>query len=215
MLVHAPSPEKGVKIDEDWPLDPPWAYPKSKAQTEALIRQRSGGMKSVILRFAGVYDEYCRAAFIAQQIARMFERLPTAYLFTGDITHGQPYLHRDDLADAVVQVVDRRAELPDETTLLIGEEETPSYQEMQQRPGLGSGRTGSGPICWEMSKSALSSPHPASASRTAQLAARAARRECRRSTMSVMVAHPHSARRASRCVIRVSRATAEGDGKPP
>ena len=135
MLVHAPSPEKGVKINEDSPLDPAWAYPKSKAETEALIRERRGAIKSVILRFAGVYDEDCRAAFIAQQIARIFERLPTAYLFTGDITHGQPYLHRDDLVDAVVRTVDRRAELPDETILLIGEEETPSYQELQQRIG--------------------------------------------------------------------------------
>ena len=89
----------------------------------------------MILRFAGVYDEDCRAAFIAQQIARIFERLPTAYLFTGDITHGQPYLHRDDLVDAVVRAVDRRNELPDETVLLIGEEETPSYQELQERIG--------------------------------------------------------------------------------
>jgi nucleoside-diphosphate-sugar epimerase len=124
-----------VKINEDSPLDPPWAYPRSKAETEELVRERRGRIKGVIMRFAGVYDEDCRARFIAQQIARIFERLPTAYLFTGDITHGQPYLHRDDLVDAVVGAVDRRAELPDETTLLIGEEETPSYKEMQQRLG--------------------------------------------------------------------------------
>ncbi len=135
LLVHAPSPEKGVKINEDWPLEPPWAYPKSKAETESLIMARRGAIKAVILRFAGVYDEDCRAAFIAQQIARIFERLPTAYLFTGDMTHGQPYLHRDDLVDAVVRAVDRRTELPDETILLIGEEETPSYQQMQERIG--------------------------------------------------------------------------------
>jgi nucleoside-diphosphate-sugar epimerase/uncharacterized membrane protein len=135
MLVHAPSPEKGVRINEDSPLDPPWAYPRSKAETEGLIRERRGPIKAVILRFAGVYDEDCRAAFISQQIARIFERLPTAYLFTGDISHGQPYLHKDDLVDAVVRVVDRRAELPDETMLLIGEEETPSYQDMQERIG--------------------------------------------------------------------------------
>lgn len=135
LLVHAPSPERGVKIDEDWPLEPPWAYPQSKAETEALIMARRGAIKAVILRFAGVYDEDCRAAFIAQQIARIFERLPTAYLFTGDITHGQPYLHRDDLVDAVVRTVDRRTELPDATILLIGEAETPSYEEMQERIG--------------------------------------------------------------------------------
>ena len=99
MLVHAPSPEKGVKINEESPLDPPWAYPKSKAEAEAVIREHRGGVKSVILRFAGVYDEDCRAAFISQQIARIFERRPKAYLFTGDLTSGQPYLHKDDLVD--------------------------------------------------------------------------------------------------------------------
>src|SRR5690606_34502014 len=44
-------------------------------------------------------------------------------------------LHRDDLVDAVTRVVDRRADLPDETELLVGEEETPTYAEMQQRIG--------------------------------------------------------------------------------
>ncbi len=135
LLVHAPSPEKGVRIDEESPLDPPWAYPKSKVETEALIGRERGDIKTVILRLAGVYDEDCRAAFVAQQIARIFERRPTAYLFTGDLESGQPYLHRDDLVDAVVRTVDRRAELPDETVLLVGEEETFSYQEMQQRIG--------------------------------------------------------------------------------
>jgi nucleoside-diphosphate-sugar epimerase/uncharacterized membrane protein len=135
LLVHAPSPHRGVTIDENSPLDPTWAYPRSKAETETLIAKRRGAIKTVVLRFAGVYDEDCRAAFIGQQIARIFERLPTAYLFAGEITHGQPYLHRDDLVDAVVRTVDRRAALPDETVLLIGEEETPSYQEMQQRIG--------------------------------------------------------------------------------
>ncbi|TIN10690.1 NAD-dependent epimerase/dehydratase family protein [Mesorhizobium sp.] len=135
LLVHAPSPEKGAKINEDSPLDPAWAYPRSKAETEALISRERGQIKTVTLRLAGVYDEDCRAAFIAQQISRIFERLPTAYLFAGDITAGQPYLHKDDLVDAVVRTVDRRAELPAETVLLIGEEDTPSYEEMQKRIG--------------------------------------------------------------------------------
>ncbi|WP_028716782.1 NAD-dependent epimerase/dehydratase family protein [Paracoccus sp. J39] len=135
LLVHAPSPGKGVRIDEDSPLDPPWAYPQSKADTEELIARERGDVRTVILRLAGVYDEDCRAAFVAQQIARIFERLPTAYLFTGDLTAGQPYLHKDDLVDAIMRTVDRRAALPEETVMLIGEEETPSYEEMQKRLG--------------------------------------------------------------------------------
>jgi len=135
LLVHAPSPGKGVRIDEESPIDPPWAYPRSKAETEALISRERGDIGTVILRLAGVYDEDCRAAFVAQQIARIFERTPTAYLFTGDLDAGQPYLHKDDLVDAIVRTVDRRHDLPAETVLLIGEEETPSYGEMQKRIG--------------------------------------------------------------------------------
>ncbi|WP_132031157.1 NAD-dependent epimerase/dehydratase family protein [Aquabacter spiritensis] len=135
LLVHAPSPEKGVRIDENSAIEPAWAYPQSKADTEELIARERGELKTVVLRLAGVYDEDCRAAFIAQQIARIFERVPTAYLFTGDLSAGQPYLHKDDLVDAIVRVVDRRAALPDETVLLIGEAETPSYEEMQKRIG--------------------------------------------------------------------------------
>ncbi len=135
LLVHAPSPAKGVRIDEDSPIEPAWAYPRSKAETEELIARERGDVRTVILRLAGVYDEDCRAAFIAQQIARIFERRPTAYLFTGDLGAGQPYLHKDDLVDAVVRIVDRRDALPEETVLLVGEAETPSYDEMQKRIG--------------------------------------------------------------------------------
>jgi len=135
LLVHAPSPAKGRRITEESPLDPAWIYPQSKAETEALIAKERGGIKTVVLRLAGVYDEDCRAAFIAQQIARIFERLPTAYLFSGDLDAGQPYLHKDDLVEAFVRTVERRADLPEECVLLIGEEETLSYGELQKRFG--------------------------------------------------------------------------------
>ncbi|MGE3773421.1 MAG: NAD-dependent epimerase/dehydratase family protein [Gammaproteobacteria bacterium] len=134
LLVHA-SGEKGRPIDEDWPLAPTWPYPRSKMQAEELIARERGSIKTVTMRFAGVYDEDCHAAFIAQQIARIYEKLPTAWLFAGDITAGQPYLHRDDLVDAVVRAIDRRDALPETVTLLIGEREGPSYGELQKRFG--------------------------------------------------------------------------------
>ncbi|NRP75908.1 dTDP-4-dehydro-6-deoxyglucose reductase [Ensifer psoraleae] len=135
LLVHAPSPDKGAPIDEASPLEPSWAYPKSKAETEAVIAKERGRIKTVILRLAGVYDEDCRATFIAQQIARIFERLPTAYVFSGDLGAGQPYLHKDDLVEVFVRTVDRRGELPAESVMLIGEEETLSYGDLQKRFG--------------------------------------------------------------------------------
>lgn len=134
LLVHA-SGDKGSRITEDWPLAPTWAYPRSKVETERAIEHHRGPIKSVVMRFAGVYDEDCRAAFVAQQIARIYEKLPTAWLFAGDVTRGQPYLHVEDLVDAVERAVDRRDALPDAATLLVGEEETPSYDALQRRLG--------------------------------------------------------------------------------
>ena len=55
LLVHAPSSQTGVRIDEESPLDPPWAYPKSKAETEALIVRERGSINTVILRLADAF----------------------------------------------------------------------------------------------------------------------------------------------------------------
>jgi nucleoside-diphosphate-sugar epimerase/uncharacterized membrane protein len=134
MLVHAPT-RPGRPITEDWPLEPKWAYPQSKVETEQLVRAEHGSIPVVILRPAGVYDERCRSAFLAQQIARIYERQPTSYLFAGDPSHGQPSLHLNDLVDAVERAVDRRDDLPAEVAFLLGETETPSYETLQRRIG--------------------------------------------------------------------------------
>ncbi|MBM1172241.1 NAD-dependent epimerase/dehydratase family protein [Microvirga arabica] len=134
MLVHAPT-QPGRPITEDWPLEPKWAYPQSKVETEQLVLAEHGLIPVVILRPAGVYDERCRSAFLAQQIARIYERQPTGYLFAGNPEHGQPSLHLDDLVDAVERVVNRRSDLPGEVTFLLGETETPSYRALQRRIG--------------------------------------------------------------------------------
>ena len=134
LLVHAPT-EPGRPITEDWPIDPKWPYPQSKVKAEQVIRAERGPIPAMILRAAGVYDERCRAAFLAQQIARIYERQPTSYLFAGDPSHGQPYLRLQDLTDAVERVVDRRGKLPMEIALLLGETEAPSYETLQKRIG--------------------------------------------------------------------------------
>jgi nucleoside-diphosphate-sugar epimerase/uncharacterized membrane protein len=134
MLVHAPT-KPGQPITEDWPLEPKWAYPQSKVETEQLVQAEHGAIPVVILRLAGIYDERCRSAFLAQQIARIYERQPTSYLFAGNPSHGQPSLHLNDLVDAVERVVNRRDDLPAEAVFLLGESETPSYEALQRRIG--------------------------------------------------------------------------------
>ena len=134
MLVHAPvSP--GERIDEEQEIDPQWAYPQSKAAAEEAILEEAGEVPVCILRLAGVYDRESMAPTLAQQIARIFEKDVQSRFYSGDLDVGQAMLHREDMLDAFRRAVDRRAELPSRTELLIGEPEAPGYGELQDRIG--------------------------------------------------------------------------------
>jgi nucleoside-diphosphate-sugar epimerase/uncharacterized membrane protein len=131
MLVHAPS-HPGTRFTEDWPVEPKWDYPRSKVETEQLILRERGDVPVVFLRIAGVYDDRCHSIPIANQIQRIHEKRLIARVFPGDITHGQAFVHLEDLIDALTLVIEHRKELPAVTTLLIGEPETLSYDEIQR-----------------------------------------------------------------------------------
>lgn len=130
MLVHKPG-EPGIFFTEDWPIGPTWAYPESKVRTEALIREQRGDIPSVILRFAGVYDDRCHSPPLAHQIQRIYERQLESHLYSGSISHGTAYVHMDDVVDAIARAVKRRAKLGAETVMLIGEADALSYDELQ------------------------------------------------------------------------------------
>lgn len=133
-LVHAPT-EPGKPINEDSPLDPKWDYPKSKVKTENLIRAQHGNVPVAILRIAGVYTDNCDSIPLAHQIQRIYERQITSKLYPGDISHGQAFVHLDDVLDGLKRAIERREQLPAETTMLIGEPETLSYDELQRTFG--------------------------------------------------------------------------------
>lgn len=130
MLVHKPG-EPGLFINEDFPIEPTWAYPESKAKTEAVIRAERAGIPAVILRIAGVYDDLCNSPPLAHQIKRIYERDLASRLYSGPTSHGQSFLHLDDLVEAILLTVERRSELPDELAVLLGEPEALSYDELQ------------------------------------------------------------------------------------
>jgi nucleoside-diphosphate-sugar epimerase len=130
MLVHGPV-DPGQLITEDSPLAPTWAYPESKVRTEALIRAERGDVPAVLLRIAGVYDDRCHSIPLAHQIQRVDERQLTSRIYSGSTAHGQSFLHMDDLVEAIALIVARRAALPRELPLLLGEPEVLSYDELQ------------------------------------------------------------------------------------
>jgi nucleoside-diphosphate-sugar epimerase len=131
MLVHAAA-RPGETIDEQRPLEPKYPYRASKIETEQLIHQQRGSVPVVYLRAAGVYDDLCRNAFLARQIARIYERSPKSYVYPGDLATGQSYVHIDDLVEAFARLIERRKDLPDELPLLLGEPDAMGYGELQE-----------------------------------------------------------------------------------
>ena len=134
MLVHAPC-RPGEHIDEQQPIEPRWAYPESKAAAEAVIRAEHKRIPYVILRLAGVYDEHAMVPTLARQMARIYDRDFQSYFYSGSTLVGQAMLHRDDMLDAFHRTVDRRAVLPPETEILIGEADAIGYDALQDELG--------------------------------------------------------------------------------
>lgn len=134
MLVMAPV-EEGEKIDESSPTDAEWDYPESKLAAEEVIKEAHDGIPAVVLRIAGVYDDFCRSIPIAQQIKRIYEHDLESHFYPGDESHGQPFIHLDDVAGAIRQTVCKRHELGDYEMLLVAEDDLMSYGELQDRIG--------------------------------------------------------------------------------
>src|SRR5690606_3823845 len=111
LLVAEPA-EEGEKVTEaSPPVEHPWDYPESKLEAEQVIRETHGRIPAVVLRLAGVYDEWCHSVPIGQQISRIHQKQLESYFFPGDADHGQAFVHLDDLVDAFVKTIERRGHL--------------------------------------------------------------------------------------------------------
>lgn len=134
MLVHAPT-EPGRPIAEDDPFDAKLPYRASKIRTEAMLRAERGKEKLVLMRPAGVYDNAGSSTFLAHQIARIHEQRFSGKVYPGDLARGQAFLHLEDLLDAVEHIVNRRCDLPDVFSVLLGEEKPLPFGELQRLIG--------------------------------------------------------------------------------
>jgi len=130
MLVHEPT-ARGVIQDETSPIRGKWHYPASKVRTEELIRATHGDVPVAILRIAGCYDETCNCVPISQHISRIYEKQMTSVFFSGDVNHGVPYVHFDDLIDMILLLIEKRATLPKDSVFLCVEEDSITYRELQ------------------------------------------------------------------------------------
>lgn len=129
-ILMKPS-EDGEPVTEKSPVDPNWAYPKSKLATERLIQAERGKIPAAILRIAGVYDEDCHTVPIAHQIDRIANKDFESYFFPGDPDSGQAFVHLDDLVDCIRRVVEKRQSLPPYDVFLVAEPDKMTYDELQ------------------------------------------------------------------------------------
>lgn len=134
MLVHKPG-KPGQRINEGTPIEPSWAYPRSKARAEQVIQEHHGAIPYVILRLAGLYDERTCVPTLANQIARIYERDLQSRLYPGATTAGQSFVHRDDMMRAFVSAIERRDRLPRKIEILIGEPDAMSFDDLQDTIG--------------------------------------------------------------------------------
>jgi UDP-glucose 4-epimerase len=135
MLVHNPT-ERGVIINEDAPIVGKWHYPASKVKTEHLMEKEHGNIPYTIMRIAGCYDDECNCIPISQNIARIYEKQLAGNFFPGDSAHGVPYIHFDDLVDAILLTIEKRKQIPQDLVLIIAEEDSISYRDLQTEIGL-------------------------------------------------------------------------------
>ncbi len=133
-LIYKPT-EPGIKIDEDCPVEGTWGYPESKIQTEDLIRDHKHAYPTVFLRLAGVYTDYGHSIPIGQQIKRIYEKELLGHFYSGDVNHGDVFVHLEDALNAFEKTLLKRPVLPHEIAFNIGEPTTPTYQQLQDRIG--------------------------------------------------------------------------------
>lgn len=133
-LIYKPS-EPGVKINEDCPVEANWGYPESKVLTEDLIKKNNKDIPAVFMRIAGVYTDYGHSIPITQQIKRIYEKELLSHFYSGDVNHGDVFVHLEDVVDAMEKAIEKRHDLPHEIALNIGEPTSPTYQELQDAIG--------------------------------------------------------------------------------
>lgn len=134
LLVMEPT-DPGEQLDESSRVRAEWEYPQSKLDTERVIALERGRIPVVILRIAGVYDDHCHSLPIGQQIRRIYEKDLESHLFPGDPSHGQSFVHLEDLVDCFVRTVERRQHLGLYELFLIGEPRVVSYGDLQDQIG--------------------------------------------------------------------------------
>jgi nucleoside-diphosphate-sugar epimerase len=131
LLAMKPVEDTEEKLTERSPTRGEWDYPQSKLEAERILKENHGEIPVVIHRVGGVYNEQGNSLPITQHIRRIYEKQLESYLFPGDPSHGQAFVHLDDLVDCFRKTVEKRHELNTWELFLIAEPDVMSHEELQ------------------------------------------------------------------------------------
>jgi nucleoside-diphosphate-sugar epimerase len=134
LLVMEPA-ESGARLTAFSPTQAEWDYPQSKLAAEEVIHEERGEIPVVILRLAGAYDEDCHSVPLAQQISRIHQKQLESFVFPGVRSHGQSFIHLNDVAECLQRTIEYRARLGEDEIFLVGEEDVMGYDELQDAVG--------------------------------------------------------------------------------
>jgi nucleoside-diphosphate-sugar epimerase len=130
LLVYKPC-LPGEKITESWPVEAKWDYPRSKVLTEKVMREHPSNFPKVVMRIAGCYDDECHSIPISNNVQRIYEHQLEGHLYPGNLNHGNPFLHLEDLVDAYELAIAKVNELPHYFLVNIVEDKTIPYGQLQ------------------------------------------------------------------------------------
>ena len=135
LFVMQPPTESWAFLTEESPTAATWDYPRWQLEAEQAVQHDSGRIPMVILRIANVYNEDCRALLLAYFIRRIYEQQLGSHIFPGELTHGQAFLHLDDLSACFRTIVARRHALDAHELFLIAESDIVTYGELAEIGG--------------------------------------------------------------------------------
>lgn len=135
LLAMKPVEDAEGKLTEASPTHGEWDYPQSKLEAERALKESRGHIPVVIHRIAGVYDDFGHSLPITQHIRRIYEKQLESFLFPGDATKGQAFVHLDDLIKCFRLTIEKRQELEAWEVFLIAEPEVMSHEELQDAIG--------------------------------------------------------------------------------
>jgi nucleoside-diphosphate-sugar epimerase len=95
LFVMQPPTEPRAFLTEDSPTEATWDYARWQLDAAQAVQHDSDRMPTVILRIANVYDEDCRAPFLAYFLRRIYEQHLGSHVFPGELLNVVKRMEQD------------------------------------------------------------------------------------------------------------------------